>query len=73
MSDTRQPSRNDDTMIVYKDPASGLLHFPNPSEELTWCGRAAAHGSTFVREERPINWAGIWCTDCLESTLKEAR
>lgn len=51
------------TMLVYK--ADGLLHLPgaNPGTPYTRCGLDAG---LMTREERPVTWAGMWCTECMK-------
>ncbi len=52
--------------FVYDD--GRLLHFPgpNPGTPYTSCGVDAG---AMRRAERPITWAGVWCTECMRSGL----
>jgi hypothetical protein len=65
----------DGTITVLKS-RDGLLHFPtqpaNPAfaNRLTRCGLLADH---LEREERPVTWAGVWCSRCLERITKAPR
>ncbi len=51
------------TVLVYKD--ANLLHLPgpNPGTSYTRCGLDAG---AMEREERPVTWAGVWCTECMK-------
>lgn len=47
-------------MIVYGD--GGRLHLPGLTDSKTECGQDT---DDLRREERPVHWAGVWCTDCV--------
>lgn len=54
----------DETMTVYHDESESI-HFPSrDGSTQTACGLDAA---PMRREERPMEWAGVWCTACLRT------
>lgn len=63
------PNMGDDdaTTTVYYD--NGLLHLPgpNPGTPYTICGLDAG---LMQWQERPITWAGMWCTACMQGAVQ---
>ncbi len=62
-------SIGDATATVYLD--QGLLHLPgaNPGTPYTICGLDAG---LMERQERPVTWAGMWCTACMRAAATPA-
>lgn len=54
----------DDTITVYTTDDSPNLHLEGTSPEMTAC---LMDTSDMVRQERPSDWAGLWCGRCLRS------
>lgn len=54
------------TIVVLKSASTGEpLHFPADGDPLhTRCGLDA---EGLISEERPAEWAGIWCSSCLRA------
>lgn len=50
------------TMLVYD--SGNLLHLPGatPGTPYTICGLDAG---LMLHKERPMTWAGVWCSACL--------
>lgn len=49
--------------VLYDAAAPTLLHLP--ASELDTVAACGARPATVVVEDRPVTWAGVWCTERL--------